>query len=116
MKGFNIVDKGYDKKQVNDFINKTIKDEEVLINKIKSLKTEVNSLNKKIELLNNNNESNIIIDTAKSNANLIINDALIKANSLEEKSRKIELEINKLTKKLKILSSDLDIFIDSIEK
>lgn len=111
MDNFNSSEFGYNKKEVNDFVEYVIKktEENILTiknqnNEIKRLKDELNYYKKasfSMEEFSNQKkdialkEASLIIQEAKDNANKIVNDALLKA-------QKIELEKDALNKSIKL--------------
>lgn len=111
MDNFNSSEFGYNKKEVNDFVDYVIKktEENILTIKnqndeIKRLKDELNYYKKtsfSMEEFSNQKkdiaikEASLILQEAKDNANKIVNDALLKA-------QKIELEKDALNKSIKL--------------
>lgn len=118
MRKFNTTINGYDKLEVNDFVNEVTKEYENMLNKLKNrdkenvlLKEKLNhyknlesTLNKAVLVAEDSSnqikklakeEAKIIIEEAKRNASHIINDALIKAE-------RTELEADQLRRSLKI--------------
>lgn len=118
MKKFSIALNGYDKIEVNRFVNEVTKEYESMLNKLKSkdqeielLKEQLNhykglesTLNRAVLVAEDSSnqmkkiakdEAKNIIEDAKKNASYIINDALIKA-------QKTELEADQLRRSLKI--------------
>ncbi len=118
MKNFNTVTNGYDKDEVNSFVNEVTTEYESILNKLKSkekevafLQSELNrykdietTMNKAVLIAEDSSnqirriakeEANIIIENAKKNASQIVNDALIKAE-------KTEIEVDNLRRSIKI--------------
>ena len=118
MKNFTTVDNGYNKTEVNNFVNEVTTEYESMLNKLKSkdqeislLKTELKNykeiettMNKAVLIAEDSSnqikriakeEANLIIDNAKKNASQIVNDALIKAE-------KTEMEVDNLRRSIKI--------------
>ena len=116
MRKFNTVSNGYDKDEVNAFLNEVTKEYENMLNNLKErdMKLRVmeeklkkyegmeNVLNKAIlvaeESANNikkvaHDESKLIIDDAKRNASRIINDALLKAEKQEQETESLKRKI-----------------------
>lgn len=118
MRKFNTVINGYDKIEVNSFVEEVTTEYENMLNKLKQRDSEIKSLKK--ELLHYKNiettlnkavliaedssnqikkiahdEAKMIVQEAKKNASHIINDALLKAE-------KTELEADQLRRSLKI--------------
>ena len=128
MKQFNTTLNGYDKTEVNAFVEEVIREYENVLDKLKSREIEVKALKERLEyyktLESNLNtavlvaedssnqikkiakeEAKLIIDQAKKNASHIINDALIKAE-------KTELEADQLRRSLKIYKSRIKATIE----
>ncbi len=118
MKNFNTVTNGYDKNEVNAFVNEVTNEYEDILNKLKSkekeiafLQSELNrykdietTMNKAVLIAEDSSnqikriakeEANLIIDNAKKNASQIVNDALIKAE-------KTEIEVDNLRRSIKL--------------
>ena len=138
MKKFSKEFSGYNKEEVNDFINTVIEETEKLIKKIRIQQKEINSLKnsilqyKKIErsldlaLANAqevgdhirkmaNTESNMIIEEAKKNASRIVNDALIRSEKIELKTEQAEKNLRVFKNKLRsIVEEQLEV-VDEIE-
>ena len=123
--------RGYNKEEVNSFVDyviKRVEDNIFIINKqdeeikrlkdenerLKKLENSYNYINSEIRR-NAEREANLIIKNAKDNASIIVNDALIKAKRLEEE-RKIVLESIKTyrLKAKKALEEQMNI-LDDIE-
>lgn len=128
MKQFNTTLNGYDKTEVNAFVEEVTREYENVLDKLKSRETEVKALKDRLEYyktlestLNTavlvaedssnqikkiaKEEAKLIIDQAKKNASHIINDALIKAE-------KTELEADQLRRSLKIYKSRIKATIE----
>lgn len=118
MKKFNTTNNGYDKNEVNSFINEVTKEYESMLQKLKKRDYEIDILKKELThyksletTLNKavlvaedssnqikkiaHDEAKMIVSEAKKNASHIINDALLKAE-------KTELEADQLRRSLKI--------------
>ena len=128
MKQFNTTLNGYDKEEVNAFVDEVTREYENVLNKLKSREVEVKALKERLEYYKNlestlntavlvaedssnqikkiaKEEAKLIIDQAKKNASHIINDALIKAE-------KTELEADRLRRSLKIYKSRIKATIE----
>ncbi len=138
MDNFNQSQMGYDKKEVNDFVDYVIKKTEENIDTIKSQNEEIKRLNlelekyKKIEssyqYLNTqteyttteikrlaNQQADLIIKEAKDNASRIVNDALIKAQKIQNDKELLNKNIIICKKKIRnALMEQLDL-IEEIE-
>lgn len=118
MRKFSTTVNGYNKIEVNAFINEVIVEYERMLNNLKEKDKEINDLKNKLShhegmesTLNRailvaedssnqirkiaKEESKLIIEDAKKNASRIVNDALIKAE-------KIDIETEQLKKRLRI--------------
>lgn len=118
MKKFNTTNNGYDKNEVNSFINEVTKEYESILQKLKKRDYEIDILKKELTHYKNlettlnkavlvaedssnqikkiaHDEAKMIVSEAKKNASHIINDALLKAE-------KTELEADQLRRSLKI--------------
>lgn len=130
MNNFNEQHLGYDKKEVNEFVDYVIKKTEDNICTIKSQKEEIVRLNNEIDeykrLLSLNNrfsnpthlaekEADLIIKEAKDNASRIVNDALLKAQKIENQKEALNKSIRIYKKKIRnTLMEQLDM-IEEIE-
>ena len=117
---------GYNKKEVNKFIDDVIVQTEAVITRVKSQQDEIKSLKKELEhykrieetlksaLLNAEKASNdikqnaieeskIIVMDAKRNASHIVNDALMRAEKIEIKADTLERNIIVFKRKLKLI-------------
>ncbi len=128
MRQFNTTLNGYDKQEVNSFVEEVTNEYESVLNKLKAKELEIKALKERLEYyktlettLNTavlvaedssnqikkiaKEEAKLIIDQAKKNASHIINDALIKAE-------KTELEADQLRRSLKIYKSRIKATIE----
>ena len=128
MRQFNTTLNGYDKQEVNSFVEEVTNEYESILNKLKAKELEIKALTERLEYyktlettLNTadlvaedssnqikkiaKEEAKLIIDQAKKNASHIINDALIKAE-------KTELEADQLRRSLKIYKSRIKATIE----
>jgi cell division initiation protein len=128
MKQFNTTLNGYDKTEVNAFVNEVTREYENILDKLKSREIELKALKDRLEYYKNlestlntavlvaedssnqikkiaKEEAKLIIDQAKKNASHIINDALIKAE-------KTEIEADQLRRSLKIYKSRIKATIE----
>lgn len=139
MEKFSREQDGYNKKEVNKFIDDVIVQTEAVINRVKTQQEEIKSLKreldhyKKIEetlksaLLNAEKASNdikknaieeskIIVMDAKRNASHIINDALLRAEKIEIKADTLERNIIVFKRKLKLIIDQQLSVVDDIEE
>lgn len=121
--------RGYDEDEVNDFLDKVIKDYELVIRDKKNLEESVEKLNERLghftnieETLNKSilvaqetaeevtgnatKESKLIIKEAEKNADRIINEAL-------SKSRRISMEVEELKKQAKVFRTRLRMLVEA---
>ena len=138
MKKFSKEFNGYNKQEVNEFLNDVIIQMEATIKKIEKQQAEINNLKNQIihyqdierslNLALNNamevgenirkeakHEASIIVDEAHRNANRIINDALIRSERLEIKNQTAERNLRIFKNKLrKIVEQQLEV-VEEIE-
>jgi len=125
---------GYDKNEVNSFLDYVIKRTEDHIEIIKSQQEEINKLQtlvdgykasqanidylkKEIENMKlvANKEANMIVEQARANADKIVNDALLKTEKLNLQKEELNRTIHVYKKKIRnTLMEQLDM-IDDIE-
>ena len=128
MKQFNTTINGYDKTEVNAFVEEVTKEYEKVLEKLRQSEIENKSLRDRVEYYKNlestlntavlvaedssnqikkiaKEEAKLIIDQAKKNASHIINDALIKAE-------KTEIEADQLRRSLKLYKSRIKATIE----
>lgn len=121
MNKFNTSINGYNKDQVNAFVNHFVKEYESMLQKLKDRDEKIKKLSARLENIEHmettlnkailvaedssnqirkiaKDEANIIIENAKKNASRIVNDSLIKAE-------KVDLEVDQLKRRLKIYKS-----------
>jgi cell division initiation protein len=139
MEKFGYEENGYNKEEVNQFISDVIKETEAIVNRVKKQEVEIERLKKEIDFYKNNHnftttsiiraeeagenirkialeESEIIINNAKQNASRIINEALIKAEKLENHTRRLEESLKIYKTKLKIIIEQQKVVIDEMDK
>lgn len=113
---------GYNKNEVNDFLNNVTKEYEDMLNKLKKTADEKAKLESELEQYKNiesslrrtlalaeesnqtirksaNDESIAILEDAKKNASRIINDALIRAQKIQDDADKIKQDTIKYRNK-----------------
>ena len=129
---------GYNKEEVNDFLNTVIIQTEKLLKRIEYQQKEITALKKDIAhykgieksldlALTNahevgehirkmaNNESSMIIDEAKRNASKIVNDALIRSEKIELKTQQAERNLRIFKNKLRTIIEEQLQIVDEIE-
>lgn len=138
MKKFSKEFNGYNKEEVNTFLNDTINQIEKVLAKLERQQTEISSLKAqivhyqdierslKLALTNAQevgenirkmarNEAHSIVDEAHRNANRIVNDALIRSEKIELKTDQAERNLRLLKKKLRnIIEQQLSV-VEEIE-
>lgn len=138
MKKFSKELNGYNKQEVNQFLNDVIIQMEATIKKIEKQQSEITNLKSQIihyqdierslnlaltnamEVGENirkeaKHEANIIVDEAHRNANRIVNDALIRSERLEMKNQTMERNLRIFKNKLrKIVEQQLEV-VEEIE-
>ena len=126
---------GYNRNEVNQFIQKVIYETEKLLKRIdiqqveiKSLKQEINYYKGLINTINKAEEANedikrisreeseLIISKAKNNASRIINEALLQAEKLENDKYILEKNITILREKLKVILEQQKVVLDELEE
>jgi len=130
---------GYNKSEVNKFIDDVIVQTEAVINRVRSQQDEITSLKKELKhyqeleqtlksaLLNAEKastdikknaieESKVIVMDAKRNASRIVNDALVRAEKIELKADTLERNIIVFKRKLKLIIDQQLAVIDDIEE
>ena len=121
MRKFNSSINGYNKDEVNAFVNQVVKEYESMLLKLKDRDEQLKKLNSRLENIKDmestlnkailvaedssnqirkiaKDEANIIIENAKKNASRIVNDSLIKA-------QKVDIETDQLRRRLKVYKS-----------
>lgn len=138
MKKFSKEFNGYNKNEVNDFLNDVITQTEKLLAKLERQQLEITglknqiihyqdierSLNLALDNAQNvgenirkmaKNEAKIIVDEANRNANRIVNDALIRSERIEIKTQNAEKNLRIFKNKLKnIVEQQLEV-VEEIE-
>jgi len=128
-KDFSVALRGYNRKEVKEFLNELAsaidglsQENKNLLNQITELKEKVNSYQlreKKIEELitSTQKKTKMLLEESKKKANFIIKEAQIKARKIqEEENRKIEklkTEVKRLSTQRKLLLNKIKAFIQS---
>lgn len=138
MEKFNSSLKGYNIKEVNDFVDKTAKEYASMLEKLKTRDQEILNLKSEIEKLKEkaNNytkfnsyaevssqitnmartEAKMIIDDAKKNASRIVNDALLDAERIEMRAEQLRRNMVVFKRKLRtVIQSQLQT-VEDIEE
>ena len=129
---------GYNKSEVNAFIENVVKETEGIVNKCQEQKDEIKKLKEQLEsykgleenidksLVNAfrtsdnikrlaRGEANVIISDAKNNASRIVNDALIRSEKIEQQADVLEKNIKIFKRKLKIIVEQQLAVVEEIE-
>lgn len=138
MKKFNKEFNGYNREEVNSFLNDVINQTEKILSKLQKQQSEMALLKEKLVhyqdierslniALSNaeasgesirkiaRSEANIIVEEARTNANRIINDALIRNERIEYKNANMEKNLRVFKRKLRsIVEQQLEI-VEEIE-
>ena len=129
---------GYNRSEVNAFIERVIRETEGIINKCQEQKKELKSLEEKLEsykILEDSinksivnaektsdnikrlarEEANVIVSDAKNNASRIVNDALIRSERIEQQADVLERNIKIFKRKSKIIVEQQLAVVEEIE-
>jgi len=138
MEKFTYEPDGYNRREVNEFINDVITQTEGIIVKCKEQRDEIDKIKKELEHykgLENSlkdaiikaeetgdnikrmarEESNIIVVDAKHNASRIVNEALLKAEKIEVNAETLKSNIKIFKRKLKLIMEQQMAVVDEIE-
>ena len=128
MEKFSYEDYGYKRSEVNKFISDVIKEMETLIYKIRQQEKQIDELNRELEYYDNmeqkvkstslqiSKESEDIIAEAKSNASRIVNEALLRAQKIENERDILIKNMNIFKRKLKIIMEQQMAVVDEIDE
>lgn len=139
MKKFSTSFSGYNKEEVNKFVDDVTKNYESMLNRLKAadaelmnVKVELTRLQEKESTLNRallvaedasnqirrvaKDESRSIIDDAKKNASRIVNDALIKAEKAEADAESLKHRVEIYKRRVKQVIEEQETMIDEIDK
>ena len=139
MEKFSTSKDGYNKEEVNKFVNKVVNEYESMLTKLKQKDSEINELSKSLDKYNNlelalnktilmaeesanqmkklaKDEADNLINDAKKNASRIVNEALMQAEKTELESIRLKRNIIMFKKKLKILLENQMDLADEIDK
>ena len=138
MEKFSTSKDGYNKVEVNKFINEVVVEVESMINKMKMKDQKIEELTREVEKFSNieqtlnktilmaentsnemkklaKEEADSIINDAKKNASRIVNEALLEAEKTQIESIKLKKNIVLFKKKLKIILENQIDMVDEIE-
>ena len=139
MKKFSKSFSGYNTHEVNAFVDDVVKNVDEMLQKMKAKDMEIDRLTKELEHYKNMdatlnraivmaeessrkykesslNESDLIITEAKKNANRIINDALTKAEHIEEESQRMRRNIITYKRRIKDLIDQQAELVEDLDK
>lgn len=139
MRKFNSSLNGYNKVEVNNFVNEVTEEYSKMFEKLKQQDTEIQDLKEKIIKYTNmentlsralmvaddaskqikrvaREEANGVLEDAKRNASRIINDALLKANKIEQDADLLKRRVGIFKRRLKSVVDEQIEFIDSINE
>ena len=139
MEKFSTSKDGYNKEEVNKFVNDVVTEVESMLNKMKQKDKEISQLTKSLEKYDNlelvlnktilmaedssnqmkklaKEEADNLINDAKKNASRIVNEALMQAEKTELESIRLKRNIITFKKKLKVLLEQQIDLADEIDK
>ena len=139
MKKFSKSFSGYNTHEVNAFVDDVVKNVDSMLSKMKAKDMEIDRLTKELEHYkkmdetlnravvmaeessrkykeNSLNESDLIVTEAKKNANRIINDALAKAEHIEEETQRMRRNIIAYKRRIKSLIDQQADLVDDLDK
>lgn len=139
MKKFSKSFSGYNTHEVNAFVDDVVKNVDEMLTKMKAKDMEIDRLTKELEHYkkmdetlnravvmaeessrkykeNSLNESDLIVTEAKKNANRIINDALAKAEHIEEETQRMRRNIITYKRRIKSLIDQQADLVDDLDK
>lgn len=137
MRKFNVSLNGYNKLEVNNFVNEVTSEYESMLAKLKKQDEEIarlkgdlekyksmeNTLNRAIVIAEDasnqikrvaRDEAKGVLDDAKRNASRIVNDALLKADKIEQDAEILKRRVVIFKKRLRSVVDEQIEFIDSI--
>lgn len=139
MKKFDRSINGYNIYQVNSFVDEVVNEVDQMVEKLKRQSLEIQRLERELEHYkkmdetlnravaiaetsvttikdNSKAESETIIANAKNNANRIINDALLKAEHIEEESQRMRRNVITYKRRLRDLLEQQSEIIEDLDK
>lgn len=139
MKTFNTVAEGYDKAEVQKFINDVTNEYESMLNRLKQADSEISILKHKLEDYKNvettlnkamlvaedssnqikkiaREEAQQIVSDAKKNASHIINDALIKAEQVETETDQLKRSLKIYKARIKQALKEQLVIVDDVDR
>ena len=139
MKKFNTSLSGYNKLEVNNFVNEVTSEYESMLAKLKKQDEEIQNLKVELEKYKNmestlnraivvaedasnqikrvaRDEAKGVIEDARRNASRIVNDALLKADKIEQDAELLKRRVVIFKRRLKSVVDEQIEFIDSINE
>lgn len=139
MKKFNTSISGYNKIEVNNFVNEVTQEYEAMLAKLKKQDEDIENLKKELVKYQNmentlnralvvaedasnqikrvaRDEAKGVIEDAKRNASRIVNDALLKADKIEQDAETLKRRVVIFKRRLKSVVDEQIEFIDSINE
>ena len=138
MEKFSYETNGYNRDEVNKFINDVIVQTENIVSRCKKQRDEIESLKKELEHYKNlekslnmailkaeetgdnikrmaRDEAEMIIGDAKGNASRIVNESLLRAEKIENRADVLERNLKIFKRKLRIIVEQQMAVVDEIE-
>lgn len=138
MEKFSYETNGYNRDEVNKFINDVIVQTENIVSRCRKQRDEIESLKKELEHYKNlekslnmailkaeetgdnikrmaRNEAEMIIGDAKGNASRIVNESLLRAEKIENRADILERNLKIFKRKLRIIVEQQMAVVDEIE-
>jgi len=139
LKKFNTSLNGYNKLEVNNFVNEVTTEYENMLLKLKKQDEDIKGLQQELEKYKNmestlnraivvaedasnqikrvaRDEAKGVIEDAKRNASRIVNDALLKADKIEQDAELLKRRVVIFKRRLKSVVDEQNEFIDSINE
>lgn len=138
MEKFSYETNGYNRREVNNFVNEVITQTEGIVKKCKEQRNEIEKLKEELKHYRNlesslkdaiiraeeagdnikrmaREESNMIVTDAKNNASRIVNEALLRAEKIEIKAETLENNMKIFKRKLKLIMEQQMAVVEEIE-
>ena len=138
MEKFSYETNGYNRDEVNKFINDVIVQTENIVSRCRKQRDEIESLKKELEHYRNlekslnmailkaeetgdnikrmaRNEAEMIIGDAKGNASRIVNESLLRAEKIENRADLLERNMKIFKRKLKVIMEQQMAVVEEIE-
>ncbi len=138
MEKFSYETNGYNRREVNNFVDEVITQTEGIVKRCKEQRNEIEKLKEKLKHYRDlesslkdaiiraeeagdnikrmaREESNMIITDAKNNASRIVNEALLRAEKIEVKTETLENNMKIFKRKLKLIMEQQMAVVEEIE-